>query len=436
MIIRFLVLVFAVAGGIAAGSLVPELSHAVRRTVAFLPIPGLATSLEAEPALRPQSRPEARDAPREAAKGSGAAGGGEDTLKLTPERIAMARIEVAAAQGSELRRHITVPGTIAPAGDRIARVPAKVVGAVAELRKRLGDPVSKGEVVAVLDSREVADARSEYLTAWVNLDLQKTAFERARSLWDKRISAESQYLQARATFTEAQLRLDLARQKLLALDLDTKEVMEAAKQDPSAPGAFRLSKYQIRSPASGRVVERKVDVGASVGQQNDPSELYTLIDLTMVWAELAVPTADLASVKQGQRVVIASGGDGAGGHRGEGTIVFVSPLLDKETRSARVVAEVANPGETWRPGLFVTAEIVLQDEPAKVVVPRPALQTIGGEPVVFVRTLEGFQKRVVTLGRGDDRMVEITAGLQPGETIAVANSFALKAELGRAQIED
>lgn len=301
--------------------------------------------------------------------------------------------------------------------------------------KRLGDPVVKGEIVAILESREAADARSEYLTASVNLDLQKSAFERAQSLWDKKIVAESQYLQARATFHQAQLRLDLARQKLLSLQLDPNEFAEAAEQANSV-GISSLSRYPIRSPASGRVVERKVDVGASVGQQNDPSELYTIVDLTAVWAELAVSTTDLPSLKQGQRVAIISGGSTASGRRAEGRIVFVSPLLEKETRSARVVAEIANPDETWPPGLFVTAEIALEEEAAKVVVPRTALQTIRGETVVFVRAPEGFQKRVVALGRGDHNTVEITAGLQPGETIAVTNSFALKAELGRAQIED
>lgn len=357
-------------------------------------------------------------------------------MKLTSERIAMARIEVAPAQGGALQRHITVPGTISPASDRMARVPAKVVGTVAELRKRLGDKVVKGEVVAVLDSREAADTRGEYLTASVNLDLQKTAFERAQALWEKRIMAESQYLQARANFNEAQLRLDLGRQKLLALQLDPKEVADTARQNPSDPGAALLRQFPVRSPASGRVVERKVDVGASMGQQNDPTELYALVDLSVVWIDLAVPTSDLASVKQGQKVLVSSGGGGPGGLRGEGTIVFVSPLLDKETRSARVVAEIHNPDEIWRPGLFVTAEIALEGPVAKVVVPKSAIQTVSGEPVVFVRTPEGFQKRVVTLGRGDDRVTELTAGVQPGEIVAVGNSFALKAELGRAQLED
>ncbi|WP_163284077.1 efflux RND transporter periplasmic adaptor subunit, partial [Enterobacter hormaechei] len=86
------------------------------------------------------------------------------------------------AEGGTLYRHILVPGTVAPDADRIARVPARVVGTVSEMRKRLGDDVAKGEVVAVLDSREVADAKSEYLTASVKAELEKINFERQQKL--------------------------------------------------------------------------------------------------------------------------------------------------------------------------------------------------------------------------------------------------------------
>lgn len=432
MIVRVVVLFLVLVGGIAAGSLVPSLSQAVRKTASFLPGPWSADPLATEGATARAAPP--RTSERASEHAAGTAGGGVDQVRLTPEQIALARIELAQAKQAELRRHITVPGTIAPAADRIARVPAKVVGIVAEVRKRLGETVSKGEVVAVLESREIADARGDYLTASVNLDLQKTAFERAKILWEKRISAEQEFLRAKATFAEAELRLDLVRQKLLALDLDPNEVADTVKRASGA--ASTLRQYPIRSPASGRVVERKVDTGASVGQQSDPSELYTLVDLKVVWAELAVSTADLPLVKEGQRVVVMSGKTAAHAQRTEGKIVFVSPLLDKETRSARVIAEIPNPDETWRPGLFVTAEIALAEERAPVTVPRLAVQTIGGEPVVFVRTPDGFHKRAVTLGRSDHESVEITAGLEPGESVATANSFALKAELGRAQLEE
>jgi membrane fusion protein, heavy metal efflux system len=248
-------------------------------------------------------------------------------------------------------------------------------------------------------------------------------------LWDKRVSAEQQYLQARATFAQAQLRFDLARQKLSSLNLDANELANAAKKDASSPGTLNLRQYEVPSPISGRVVERKVDQGMEVGQEGDPSDLYTVADLSSVWVELAVLTADLDLIKEGQRVLIISGGDSS--KQGEGRIVFVSPLLNQETRSARVIAEVANETLSWRPGSFVTAEIVIEEEPVEVRVSRMALQSIGGEQVAFVRTPEGFQRRNLKIGKADDQAVEVVAGLSPNEQIAVSNTFLLKAELGK-----
>jgi cobalt-zinc-cadmium efflux system membrane fusion protein len=149
--------------------------------------------------------------------------------------------------------------------------------------------------------------------------------------------------------------------------------------------------------------------------------------------ELAVLTADLDLIKEGQRVLITSGGNNS--KQGEGRIMFVSPLLNLETRSARVIAEVDNKTLSWRPGSFVTAEIVIEEEPVEVRVSRVALQTIGGAHVAFVRTPEGFQRRDVKIGKTDDQAVEVVAGLSANEQIAVSNTFLLKAELGKAIAE-
>jgi membrane fusion protein, heavy metal efflux system len=366
-----------------------------------------------------------------ASASKGAADHAEDGLvRMTPERISADEIDVTPVGEGSLARKLIVPGTVVPNADRIARVPVKVVGTVAQLRKRLGDLVTEGEVVALIDSREVADARSEYLTALVNFDLQKTMFERAQQLWNQKISAEQQYLQARATFAQAQLRFDLARQKLSALDLDASELADAAKKDAVSPGALNLRQYQIRSPVSGRVVERRVDQGMAVGQEGNPSDLYTVADLSSVWVELAVPAPDLDAIKQGQRVVISSGNKG---NKAEGRITFVSPLLNQDTRSARVIAEIDNKSLIWRPGLFVTAEIVIGEEFVELRIPRVALQTINGKKVAFVRTPDGFQKRDLKIGMVDEEFVEVTDGLSPREHIAISNTLLIKAELGKAE---
>lgn len=434
MISRRLFIVTAViAVGIIAGSFVP--------TVRKMIDPALASVLPAG-AMRARTQDTTGRNDEVTVAKRGEAGAGEarrnpesqekptDIIKMSAEQIAAAQIETTPVADGVLAKRLAVPATVVPNSDHIARVPAKIAGTVAQLRKRLGDMVQKGEVVAVLDSREIADAKSEYLRASVDLDLQKTMFERAQTLWDKRISAEQQYLQTRATFTGAQLRLDLARQKLSALGLDATEVAAAAKQDGKGDSTSSLRQYEIRSPISGRVVERKVDVGMAVGSEGEPSDLYTVADLSSVWLELSVPPAELDMVEEGQRVEISSGTK-----NGAGIIKFVSPLLDKDTRSARVIAEIDNKDGVWRPGSYLKAAIVVGEHAVALQIPRAAVQTIDGRPVAFVRTDAGFQKRELVLGEQSDGAFEVKKGLDTGETIATSNAFLLKAELGKGAEE-
>ncbi|KMO20273.1 efflux RND transporter periplasmic adaptor subunit [Methylobacterium platani] len=439
---RILPATLPLAVGIAVGAAVPSVSGLVRGALTAAGVPPsllVSTAAPEVAATRIAAPPTDRAAgdadpaaPGGRAPGAHAhADGEEGHVAMTAEQVASQDIAVAPVEGGTLSRHILVPGTVTPDTDRIARVPARVVGTVAELRKRLGDAVRKDEVVAVLDSREVADAKSEYLTAVVRAELEKTNFERQQALWDKRVSAESAYLNARAVATEAALRQDLARQKLSALGLNAAEVARLARRDETTPNASTLRQYELRSPLSGRIVERKVDVGTSVGKEGDPSEVYTVADLSTVWIELSVPTADLPQVREGAGVTVTPGraGDAPGA---PGRVIFVSPLLNAETRAARVVVALPNEDMAWRPGTFVTAEIEIARDRVPVRVAKSALQTVEGRRVVFVRTDEGFEKREVALGRSDDDAVEVVSGLKAGEAVAVANTFLLKAELGKS----
>jgi cobalt-zinc-cadmium efflux system membrane fusion protein len=252
-------------------------------------------------------------------------------------------------------------------------------------------------------------------------------FERAQTLWDGKIIPETQFLRSRTTYTEARLRLDTTRQKLSALDLDEAEVEALPRQPITA-----LRHKEIRAPLSGRIVERKVDLGAPVGGEGQEKEIYVIADLSSVWVDLSVPTSELASIKEGRSVAISTRGHDK---TTIGEIVFVSPLLNAETRAARAVAMVDNSELTWRPGAFVVARVTIEEQQVDLRVPRSALQTIGGEQVVFVRTPEGFEKREVVLGRGDDEHVEVVFGLDVGEEIAVTGTFVLKAELGKSEAD-
>lgn len=419
------------ACGIALGAAVPALPALLRQAVT-----GFAPDGRGRPA--PPAGPEAGtdDHPRGADPAADhAPDHGDAVIRMRPDQIAAQDIATARVGGGTLARHLLVPGTITPDTDRIARVPARVVGTVAEMRKRLGDAVQVNEVVAILDSREVADAKSEYLTAQVQAELQTINFERQQKLLASRSASEAAFETARAAYLEARLRVDLARQKLSALGLDAAAVAAAQKRDEATPNQSSLRRYPLQAPLAGRIVERKVDVGTAVGKEGDPADLYTVADLSTVWIELSVPTLDLAQVREGARVAVTPARAGAAARQAEGRVIFVSPFLNADTRSARVVVSLPNPDLAWRPGTFVTAEVEIARDVVPVRIPKAAVQTIDGKPVVFVRHTDGFEKRVVELGPADDEAYAVAAGLEPGAEIAVGNTFLLKAELGKADAD-
>lgn len=357
-----------------------------------------------------------------------AASSAPTTIKLSTVEIAASNIEVAAVGPGTLTRSLRIPGSVLIDPDHIGHVPAKVIGIVIELKKRLGDMVEKGEIVAFLESREVAEAKSEYLTANLNLELLSTLFDRERSLWEKKISPEQQFLRAENAFTGSKLRRDLARQKLSALGVEDTEIADLTNQ----PGG-NLRRYAIRSPIAGRIIERRVDLGAPVGGDQQEKELYVVADLSNLWIELSVTPTDLGFLREGESIAVR--GNAKQPSR-EAKIIFISPQLNKETRSARVILSLANPERDWRAGSFVTAELPLDKQPVDLLAPRAAVQQVDGKPTVFIRSPEGFEARGVRIGRETEREIEILGGLKAGELIAVSNTFVLKSDLGKSKAAD
>ena len=348
-------------------------------------------------------------------------------IKLSERQIDAGKFTIDEVRRGVLSKRIAVPGSIVPSGDHIARVAVRLLGTVAELRKRLGDAVQAGEVVAVIESREVADAKREYLAARLVFDLQQTLFNRSTRLFEGKVLSENDFLRARTTFEDARVKHEIARQKLFALSLSAEQI-EALPQQP----VETLRLQELRAPISGQVAERRVELGSLVGREGQESELFVIVDLNVVWAELAVSPSDLATIHESQTISITAGTDD---ESSPATIMFVSPLLDKDTRFARVVASVDNATRKWRPGSFITAEIPTDEAPAALVVPKTALQSLKGDTVVFVRTSDGFEARRVDVGRQDVRLAEVTNGLTVGERIATTNTFILKADLGKAEAE-
>jgi len=403
---RSLMIATAFLAGAAVVALTPGISTTLQRVVGIVPGKTLAQG-DGKPA-----RSEATTS----------------VIAMDDKRIKLARIELASIAPGTIAKRLTVPGAIIPDADRVSHVSVKLSGTVAELRKKIGDDVTKGEVLAVLESREVADAKSEYLAARLSDELQQDLASRDKSAWERRAVPEQQYIRSRNAAAQAEMRLNIARQKLLALGVEANEISGL----PQSPDEL-LRSQNVRAPISGRLAERKVELGTAVGRDNLETELFVIVDLSRVWVELSVSGEDLPLVKEGQSVRVSARGIS---EASTGRVVFVGPLLDKETRAARVVAALDNAEGRWRPGSFVTATVALNERAADVVAPASAIQIVDGQTVAFVRNKEGFEKRKVVAGGRDGTSVEIVSGLAAGETIAVSNTFSLKAELSKPREED
>jgi len=336
----------------------------------------------------------------------------ERQVKLTDEQQKASGINVAPAGPAKVQAANEFPGEIRFNEDRTAHVVPRLAGVAEAVPASLGQQVRQGQVLAVIASTSLSEQRSELLTAQRRQEAARVTFDREKKLWQDRISAEQDYLQAQAALREADIAVANARQKLAAVG--------------AAASSAGLNRFEIRAPFDGTVVEKHLALGEAV---KEDASIFTVSDLRSVWAEFAVAPRDLAVVRVGQKVVVSST---AFSEKVEGTISYVGSLLGEQTRTARARVTLANPQGAWRPGLFVTVSVLGAEEDVPVAVAADAVQTIDNQAMVFKAIPGGFQAIPVKPGRSDGKTAEVLAGLQPGEKVASSNVFVLKSELGKA----
>jgi cobalt-zinc-cadmium efflux system membrane fusion protein len=341
----------------------------------------------------------------------------EEIVKLDDAQAKAAGIVLAAAAPAKIGTAITLPGEIRFNEDRTAHVVPKLAGVVVSVSAELGQNVRQGQVLAVVASSGLSDQRSELLSAQRRLALAGTTFERERRLWQDKISAEQDYLQAKQAFNEAEIAVQNARQKLNAYGAG------------AGAGGSQLNRLELRAPFDGVVMEKHLALGEAV---KEDANVFTISDLSSVWAELAVPPRDLNRVRVGEMVLVKAAAFDA---QASGKITYVGSLLGEQTRTAKARVALANPERAWRPGLFVNVEVQAGQSDVAVTVVADAIQTVEDKPTLFVKTAGGFRVQHVVTGRSDGRLVEVLQGLKAGERYASAGSFVLKAELGKGSAE-
>lgn len=353
-----------------------------------------------------------RDAPQSEEPETPAAA--PDLVELDSAQVANANLGLGPA-GSMPPDTIVLTGTITFDAGRVSHVGPRIQGRIREVTVDLGASVKTGEVLAVLDSPELAAAQARWAQARIRRDLAARNYERADRLSRDGIVSGRRLLEAEAELRDRDAELAGARQTLSAL---------GAEADTAATGIFVL-----RAPLSGELVERHAVPGEVVGPE---TSLFVVGELERVWLLLDMYDRDLTRVRVGAAVRVTP--EALPDHPVLARIGLISPLVDTLTRTVRVRVEIPNNDHQLKPGMFARAAVTIPGTPDAIGVPREAVQLVNDRTVVFVPEGPGrFRVRPVVLRDSKTgTWVEVQSGLVLGDTVVVGGSFSLKAHLLRA----
>lgn len=188
-----------------------------------------------------------------------------------------------------------------------------------------------------------------------------------------------------------------------------------------------LALYEVSSLIAGTIIEKHITLGEFV---RDDADVFIVADLSTIWVNITVYSRDLNRIQVGQRVEVTAVGDGPSG---SGSIDYIGAALGEATRAASARVVLNNPKFAWRPGMFVSARVVVDETPVNVAVPESAAQTVEGKDVIFLAEDESFELREVTLGRSDGEWTEILSGMRAGDRYVSRGAFILKSELMKSE---
>ena len=319
-------------------------------------------------------------------------------------------VQTIAVQRQAVPDYLEIPGKIEPDPTSVIHVYPPLGGRVVSIAIRPGDHVHKGQELALLDSGDVAAARSDFQKAHADEELKQKALDRAKDLFEHQAIPEKDYQQAQADLLSAKAELARVQTQLKVLGL--------SENDPSG-------RMAVVSPRDAVVL----DVGAAPGEFSKsldaPAPLCTLANLETVWALGDVFEKDLVGLKAGTAAEVTANAYPT--QKWEGRVGNIGDAVDANTRTLKLRVVLANGGEKLKPEMFVSIR-VLRSTFEGIAVPTSAVLRESSGPYVFVQTAPGqFAKRDVATGRSIGAFVEVKSGLQAGETIVVDGALLIRA---------
>ena len=307
---------------------------------------------------------------------------------------------------------IAIPAVVEANPATTVNILAPLTGKLTEIKVKLGDDVKAGQVLAVLNSSDLAQAYADAAKARDALDLAKRALDRGLGVNSAGANAtkdleqiESSYNQALAESVRAQARL----KTLGAVD----------EANPNVAGKNHL--LTITAPISGTITA--MNSGAGSFQNDLTATIMTIANLDNVWVTANVPENLVASVHKGQLADVTL--DAYPGQTWQGKIAFVSAVLEQDTHRNKARISFKNVGGHLKPNMYAVVKLATA-ETGKLMIPTSALLMNNDSITVFVETAPWtFVRRRVSIGSEDGDHVSVLSGLNANERIIVSGGVLI-----------
>lgn len=335
---------------------------------------------------------------------------GTHDQKPSTNNQAPAVIKTVRVEPQNVENQLAIPARVQPDPALVVRVYPPAGGRLLRVDVRPGDHVHKGEAVAVLESADVAQARSDYSKAKTESERTQHALDRAKLLFDHKVLSQREYEDADANYQEARSELERASDRL--------RVLGAPLQGPPS------NQVALVAPHDGVVI----DLGAAPGELSKSTDnatpICTIADLSAVWIIGDVYEKDLAFFRRGESVdvTVAAFPD----RHWSGKVAVISDTLDPTTRTLKARVVLANPKRELKPEMFATIRVSRPMRQA-IVLPASALLHEGGDTAVMVETAPGkYERRLVSVVSSNVNNVVIASGLQAGDVVVSEGAALLR----------
>jgi membrane fusion protein, heavy metal efflux system len=344
-------------------------------------------------------------------------------IVLGPEAVARAGIKIAPVTVGSTSMEVTVPGSVVANSYREVKVAPIAAGLVTKVNVELGVSVRRGQPLATIFSTDLADAQTRYLSMAAMLEADHKKLERTQALVAIGAASRQELEEVTAVHASHETEVESARQRLLLLGLTLDQV-----QGLRGPSQV-VSSVTVPAPIDGIVTGRSANLGQVIGMGQ---ELFVIMDLSDVWAVGELYEQDFRAVGMGSEAVITT--PAYPGTTLRGRVTYIDPRVDPQARTAKIRVALANADGRLRLGMYVNMAFRTQSGDRVVLVPKAAVQALGGRQVVFVaaKDEEGkFIQRTVRLGPPVGESYAVVAGLRTGDIVVTEGSFLLRAESAR-----